>query len=249
MKKTGTLFAAVAIALSAYVGDLKINRQGEASLSAAPEAQAFARGIGRTLLRRIGRAARRAVRQARNAVQNSVNSVKSTIQQMGKKMKSLSKSMVAGLKKMGKNTAKSALRGSFYAYISANRAAYLKKGKPLTSAEKTYLKKFFPTKLINGMRVYEHPKWTGFFIYNAAATTYGTDLIIVKKGHRRNSLLKHEMVHACQYGKYGVKGFAYKYAEQYVDSGFSYRNMTFEKEAYGFAKKSGPIHNYLGYCR
>jgi hypothetical protein len=58
--------------------------------------------------------------------------------------------------------------------------------------------------------------------------------VVVKRGERSNNLLKHELVHTCQYDRFGIEGFAQRYADQYVDSGYSYNNMEFEIDAFGF---------------
>lgn len=148
---------------------------------------------------------------------------------------------------------KALLRNPFHAYIEANRAAYRRRARPLTRSEKKYLRRWFPKRLVNRVRVLVLKNTTGFFNYKAGATTYGSDFIIVKRGHRSNGLLKHEMVHVCQYDKYGIRGFAKRYAEQYVTSGFNYNQMTFEIEAAKFQKipknKTPHISRKLGYCR
>lgn len=122
-------------------------------------------------------------------------------------------------------------------------------GKPLTAAEKTFLAKFFPQRLINKVRIVEKKGRTGFGNHKAAATTYGNDLIIFKKGSRSLKTLKHEMVHVCQYDKLGTKGFAYAYADQYVESDYNYRNISFEQDAFDFASRNQHISKYLGVGR
>ena len=154
---------------------------------------------------------------------------------------------LAGL--FGKDNAKAALRPLVYGYIQLERDANLKDAKPLTASEKDYLKAFFPARLINKVGVVER-NTTGIGNEFAGATTYGVDLIVIKKGQRSNGILKHELVHVCQYDKYGVQGFSYKYADQYVDADFVYKDIKFEKKAYTFqSSKTGPIANYLGYCK
>jgi hypothetical protein len=144
----------------------------------------------------------------------------------------------------GKDNAKAALRPLVYGYIQLMRDANLKDAKPLTAAEKEYLKTFFPARLINKVGVVERDT-TGIGNEFAGATTYGVDLIVVKKGHRNNSLFKHELVHVCQYDKHGVQGFAYRYANQYVDADFVYRKVKFEEKAYDFQRSGeGVIAGY-----
>jgi hypothetical protein len=74
-------------------------------------------------------------------------------------------------------------------------------------------------------------------------------LIIVRKGRRSTNLLKHEFVHVCQYDRLGREGFANSYADQYVDGGYDYHNIEFEKQAYGFESRDQRIADYLGYCK
>jgi len=63
------------------------------------------------------------------------------------------------------------------------------------------------------------------------------------------SLLKHEFVHVCQYDHYGPEMFATMYADQYVDGGYDYNNILFERQAYGFEPTNQIILNHLGYCQ
>lgn len=174
------------------------------------------------------------------------DAAKKARKELRKKMRDAGQAIVDAAKKLGGDAAKKALHGPFYAYIMANRVSFKHQAKKLRASEKKYLAEFFPKRLIDKVRVLERDD-TGYFNKSAGATTFGNDFVIIRKGHRSNSLLRHEFVHVCQYDKYGVKGFAYRYADQYVDGGFSYRNIKFEKQAYGF--KDGKIKAYLGYCQ
>ncbi len=138
--------------------------------------------------------------------------------------------------------------GIFYRYIRDHRNIWMATASPLTEAEKTYLRQFFPNRLVESVRVKELDGMTGAGSHSASATTYGNDFIIVRKGERTNQLLKHEFVHVCQYDKLGVEGFAHTYADQYVDGGYQYANIEFEKQAWGFASKNSKISDHLGYC-
>ncbi len=138
--------------------------------------------------------------------------------------------------------------GIFYRYIRDHRNIWMPSASPLTETEKTYLRQFFPNRLVESVRVKELDGMTGAFSHSASATTYGNDFIIIRKGKRTNELLKHEFVHVCQYDKLGVQGFANTYADQYVDGGYEYSNIEFEKQAWGFAWKNLKIADYLGYC-
>ena len=138
-------------------------------------------------------------------------------------------------------------RRIFYRYIRDHRNVNKAYGKPLSTDEKAYLSQFFPQRLIDKVRVVVKKRRTGFGNYSAGATTYGNDLIIIKRGRRTNELLKHELVHVCQYDKLGTKGFARAYANQYVESNYDYNKMPFEEDAYDFAdNKSVRIGEYLG---
>jgi hypothetical protein len=153
----------------------------------------------------------------------------------------------AAEKIFGKANARKTLRPLVYAYIQLMREMYKPQGKPLTAAEITELKKFFPERLLTKVTVTERAD-TGLGNQFASATTYGK-FIIIKKGKRSPGLLKHEMVHVCQYDKLGIKGFADQYANQFVDGGYVYRKIKFEEQAYEFAKTgTGPVKAFLGYC-
>jgi len=127
-------------------------------------------------------------------------------------------------------------RNIFRRYIRDHYNMYKVSAKPLRDEEKTYLKRWFPASLVDKVQVLELAGMTGTFILTKSATTYGRDLIVVKKGNRSNRLLKHELVHTCQYDKLGRDGFAERYADQYVDSGYNYDAMTFEQDAFEFEK-------------
>jgi len=137
-------------------------------------------------------------------------------------------------------------RRIFFRYIRDHHNVNLAYGKPLSADEKAFLAPFFPQRLIDKVRVVTKKRRTGFGNYKAGATTYGNDLIVIKRGHRTNEVLKHEMVHVCQYDKLGRKGFAYAYADQYVEGNYNYDNMSFEQDAYGFESSTDPISVYLG---
>ena len=119
-------------------------------------------------------------------------------------------------------------------------------GKPLTGSEKQALKEWFPDSVLERVRVVDQSGMTGAFNFSASATTYGDDLVVVRKGRRSVGLLKHELVHVCQYEKLGRDGFAKEYANQYVDGGYDYNNMLFEIDAFDFAAQSQHIHSYRG---
>lgn len=199
---------------------------------------------------KIKKGAKKTWNKVKKGVKKGARKVKKAAKKVVSGVKAASKRFLRGLKRLGKRGAKAALRRAFYGYISANRASFLRRAKPLRKSEKAYLYRYFPRKLVDGTRVLERSGATGYFIKSASATTFGPELVVIRKGRRSNNLLKHEMVHECQYAKYGVKGFSYRYADQYVNGGFSYNNIKFEKQAYHFQKKGkGRVSRYLGYCR
>jgi hypothetical protein len=139
-------------------------------------------------------------------------------------------------------------RGIFYRYIRDHVNIWMPSATPLREDEKQYLRQFFPDRLVSSVRIVELEGMTGAFSHSASATTYGNDLIIIRKGQRNTGLLKHEFVHVCQYDRFGREGFANMYADQYVDGGYDYNNIEFEKQAYGFQTKDQKIGDYLGSC-
>jgi hypothetical protein len=185
------------------------------------------------------------VKKTAKGVKDAVDSAGKTIRQG---MRDAGQKIIDAAKKVGGAAAKQALHGPFYGYIMANRVSFKRFAKALRKGEKEHLAKHFPKRLIDKVRVLERND-TGYFNKSAGATTFGNDFIIIRKGERSNDLLVHEFVHVCQYDRYGVKGFAFRYADQYVDGGFSYRNIKFEKQAYAFQKDpKGHIKKFLGYC-
>ncbi len=111
------------------------------------------------------------------------------------------------------------------------------RGNPLTEEEKTYLKQFYPARLVDGVRVVEELASSGAFIHTADATTYGNNLIVINKrraARRTLKLLKHEFVHICQYDVLGIDGFAREYTNGYVDGGYEYGNIPMEQDAFDY---------------
>ena len=212
------------------------------SLGVAPSAHA---GLFEQLSQAFQQAAQEVKHLAEKTKHNVDSAVRHARKSLRKSMRDAGQALIEATKKLSAPAAKQALHGPFFAYIAANRASFRWQAKKLRADEKKYLAAFFPQRLIDRVRVLERED-TGFFNKSAGATTFGPDFIIIRKGHRSDSLLRHEFVHVCQYDRLGVQGFAHHYADQYVDGGYSYRNIAFEKQAYGF--KSGTIQAYLGYC-
>ena len=138
--------------------------------------------------------------------------------------------------------------GIFYRYIRDHHNIWKPSANSLREDEKQYLRQFFPERLVSSVGVVELEGMTGAFSHTASATTYGNDLIVIRKGQRSMGLLKHEFVHVCQYDQVGSGTFANMYADQYVDGGYDYNNIEFERQAFGFEPTNQTIVGYLGYC-
>lgn len=129
-------------------------------------------------------------------------------------------------------------RRIFKRYIRDNDRLNGILAKPLRAAEKTALSQWYPASVLDRVRVVEQAGMTGAFNFSASATTYSKRLVVIKKGRRSVNLLKHELVHICQYTRLGRDGFAKAYADQWIDGGYSYTNIPFEEDAFEFAGSS-----------
>jgi hypothetical protein len=148
----------------------------------------------------------------------------------------------------GTQLTRTAYRDLFVKFVQIYRAAAAFIAAPLGAEEKTFLRQFFPGRLVDGVRVAVVPALDFPFMMNVKAMTIGPDLVVVKDGERSSTILKHELVHVCQADRHGLDQFMRDYADQYVDAGYDYNKIAFEREAYGFQDVSGPISAYLGYC-
>lgn len=127
--------------------------------------------------------------------------------------------------------------GIFFRYMRDHHNIYSSRGQSLTEGEKVYLKKFYPARLVDGVRVVEEIASSGAFIHGADATTYGNNLIVINKRlvpRRTLKLLKHEFVHICQYDVLGIDGFAREYADGYVDAAYIYGDNPLEQDAFDY---------------
>jgi len=130
--------------------------------------------------------------------------------------------------------------GIFFRYMRDHHNMYFFRGKELTEDEKNYLKRFYPARLVDGVRVVEELASSGAFIHGASATTYGNNLIVFNKrrmGTRTLKLLKHEFVHICQYDVLGIDGFASEYASGYVDNNYDYNSIPMEMDAFDYQRE------------
>ena len=118
----------------------------------------------------------------------------------------------------------------------------------LTAAERTFLAPFFPSTLLDRVRIVENDGFSGPLVTVAvqgiAAMTVGADLVLIQRGQRSNLLLKHELVHTCQYRALGQEAFGRTYADQYVDGGYGYGSIVFEQEAFAFAAGAVSINSF-----
>ena len=138
------------------------------------------------------------------------------------------------------------------AWVEISKQIHEPKGRRLNAAEKALLKPMFPQSLINQSRIvtlksYQRPEFWG----DAIAVTF-KNVIVFKKGKYNKQTLVHEMVHSYQYKRLGLAKFCWEYIYTWVKTGFSYRKISLEKQAYGFDAlyangKAEPIQDYLGY--
>jgi len=132
-------------------------------------------------------------------------------------------------------------------YISSSRKKYLPQAVPLTEIQRTAMAPFFPAEaldrarlcvLSDGTRVpnpsmYSMAKMMGIrnlpdFAQMAAITFID---VIVSHEKFTDALLFHELVHAVQYVQLGVKEFASRYVNGFIQGG-SYEEIPLEKNAY-----------------
>jgi hypothetical protein len=148
----------------------------------------------------------------------------------------------------GAHLTRTAYRELFVNFVQLYRAGAAVFASPLTEEEKSFLRRFFPERLVGGLRVVMIPAIELPFGVDAIAMTIGPDLVVVEQGQRSEAVLKHELVHVCQADRVGLGQFIRGYADQFVDSGYDYRGIAFEREAYAFADLDEPISRHLGYC-
>ena len=149
---------------------------------------------------------------------------------------------------IGRDATKSFLRPLVRGYIEFMRDVARTGALPLTENEKAFLRAFFPQRLLDQVRVAELGV-AGLGNSSAGAAAYGPDLVVVKRGYRTPHILKHEMVHVCQYDKLGIAEFARRYADQFVDANFVYDRVPFEAEAHAFKVHGrGRFSGLLGPC-
>jgi len=144
-------------------------------------------------------------------------------------------------------------------WVETNFAIHRPQARAFNAREKAMLKDYFPTSLINSTQIQIVDSWTQPELWgDAAGVTYGEEasgysVIVIERGHYSDGILIHEMVHAYQYKDMRLHGFSWEYIYSWVKAGFSYRDISLEKQAYGFVKEAytnghtQQVSNYLGY--
>ena len=142
-------------------------------------------------------------------------------------------------------------------WVETNYGIHYPQARSLNSTERAVLAPHFPQSLIDSTRIQLVDAWTQPELWgDGAGVTYGEgfsgkSVIVIQRGKMSNAILVHEMVHAYQYKKLGLGTFCWKYMYTWVKSGFEYRSISLEKQAYGFENayrsgKAGTIGSYLG---
>ena len=128
-------------------------------------------------------------------------------------------------------------------YIGEQRAAFYDRANQITAAFKQQLRPFFPTDILDGVRVIRgrvsepsfYPQLRALGIRNAPAFSQMAGLtlqdVVVHMEPLSESLLFHELVHAVQYKHLGLQGFAEHYVRGFLGGG-SYEEIPLEKQAY-----------------
>ena len=131
-------------------------------------------------------------------------------------------------------------------YISSSQKKYAPQAVPLTEDQRTAMQPFFPAEILDNVRLcvlrgsrvpnpsmYSMAKMMGIrnlpdFAGMAAITFVD---VVVSHVEFSNDLLFHELVHTVQYAQLGLKEFARRYVQGFIDGG-SYEEIPLEKNAY-----------------
>jgi hypothetical protein len=131
-------------------------------------------------------------------------------------------------------------------YISSSRTKYTPQAVPLSDAQRAAMQQFFPAAVLDSARLcvlrgtrvpnpsmYSMAKMMGIRnlpdFSDMAAITFVD--VIVSHEEFTDALLFHELVHVTQYGQMGVKEFAARYVNGFIQGG-SYEEIPLEKNAY-----------------
>ena len=132
------------------------------------------------------------------------------------------------------------------AYISDSRTKYAPQAVPLSEAQRSAMQPFFPAEILASVRLcvlrgtrvpnpsmYSMAKLMGIRdlpdFSDMAAITFVD--VIVSHEEFSHDLLFHELVHVVQYAQLGVKEFAARYVNGFIQGG-SYEKIPLEKNAY-----------------
>lgn len=135
------------------------------------------------------------------------------------------------------------LAGWVATYIAAQREAFHAKARLIPPEHKRMLQPFFPADVLDRVRVVRgqasepafYPQLRAMGIRNAppfsemAGITFQD--VVVHVDALTDSLLFHEMVHAVQFKRLGLRGFAEHYVRGFLAGG-SYEEIPLEKQAY-----------------
>jgi hypothetical protein len=131
-------------------------------------------------------------------------------------------------------------------YISSSRTKYAPQAVPLSDAQRAAMQQFFPAAVLDSARLcvlrgtrvpnpsmYSMAKMMGIRnlpdFSDMAAITFVD--VIVSHEEFTDALLFHELVHVTQYRQMGVKEFAARYVNGFIQGG-SYEEIPLEKNAY-----------------
>ena len=131
-------------------------------------------------------------------------------------------------------------------YITSSRKKFAPQAVPLTEAQRKAMQPFFPAEamdsarlcVLHGARVpnpsmYSMAKLMGIRnlpdFSDMAAITFVD--VVVSHQEFTDALLFHELVHVVQYAQMGVKEFAARYVNGFIQGG-SYEDIPLEKNAY-----------------
>jgi hypothetical protein len=133
-------------------------------------------------------------------------------------------------------------------YIASSRKKYASQAALLTNAQRAAMQPYFPAEVLDSTRLcvlrgtrvsnpsmYSMAKMMGIrnlpdFSEMAAITFVD---VIVSHEEFTDALLFHELVHIVQYAQMGLKEFASRYVNGFIQGG-SYKEMPLEKSAYLF---------------
>src|SRR5215467_8861592 len=131
-------------------------------------------------------------------------------------------------------------------YISSSQKKYAPQAVPLSEAQRSAMQPFFPAEILASVRLcvlrgtrvpnpsmYSMAKLMGIRnlpdFSDMAAITFVD--VIVSHEEFSHDLLFHELVHVVQYAQLGVKEFAARYVNGFIQGG-SYEKIPLEKSAY-----------------